>query len=484
MMKARNNCVDGTFVVMMLLLAVLSPLLHTAVSALDAEDAPIPIPNPFTMAPMASARKDRFPSREERVRLYMSNWYNPPCSSNAKVHYEYRQDGNTNWTSLWIKEPENVLEQSDYLMESKIEPDQAFFLHRETVMDCMTDGVEPYVNRTTFRRNMQIYCRDVIGNLLTTWDHVQWESSFPAIANKGAMEHDVPLLLQFGDLKYSHVFRFVSLPLIKKFRSATTAEEIRRVTQPVNCSRSDNDNSQRPAVVTPHSTQQLQPIVWKLATHRHFGKLLDRTHVEDTPWDEKINMAVFLGQLTGSHLFDKNKTDLENCHNMMRCRLVYEHGNSTYVYAKLTSTRNRMPAVLNGVEMIRPKVSLDKLLQFKGIIMLEGNDVASGLKWALLSQSVVLMPYPQHTSWAMEELLEPWVHYIPLNEYATDVEEKMKWVVEHDAEARRIAERGTQWMEDLVYHPDALEDDRWIQEEILRRFMAHFERVESVQRTE
>jgi hypothetical protein len=41
--------------------------------------------------------------------------------------------------------------------------------------------------------------------------------------------------------------------------------------------------------------------------------------------------------------------------------------------------------------------------------MIAGNDVASGLKWALFSQSVVLMPPPNHTSWAMEELLEPWV---------------------------------------------------------------------------
>jgi hypothetical protein len=110
---------------------------------------------------------------------------------------------------------------------------------------------------------------------------------------------------------------------------------------------------------------------------------------------------------------------------------------------------------------------------------LEGNDVASGLKWALLSQSVVLMPYPTHTSWAMEELLEPWVHYVPLNENATDVEDKMKWIVEHDDIAQAISARATQWMEDLVYHPDALEDDRWIEEEILRRYKALFERVNS-----
>ena len=106
--------------------------------------------------------------------------------------------------------------------------------------------------------------------------------------------------------------------------------------------------------------------------------------------------------------------------------------------------------------------------------MLEGNDVASGLKWALLSQSVVLMPTPTHTSWAMEEFLEPWVHYIPLNENATDVDEKMQWVIDNDDIAQRIAERGTLWMEDLVFHPDAEGDDRWIQEEMVRRYQAHF----------
>ena len=140
-----------------------------------------------------------------------------------------------------------------------------------------------------------------------------------------------------------------------------------------------------------------------------------------------------------------------------------------------------------------------------------GNDVSSGVKWAMLSQSVVLMPPPTVTSWAMEELLEPWVvrlaneylfrlalriedddpisnltfspfacvtlssqHYIPLNEEATDVEEKMKWIKSHDDEAKRISERATLWMEDLVFHPDAIEDDRRIQEEILMRYEAHF----------
>jgi hypothetical protein len=61
-----------------------------------------------------------------------------------------------------------------------------------------------------------------------------------------------------------------------------------------------------------------------------------------------------------------------------------------------------------------------------------------------------------------------------LNDRATDVEEKMQWVVDNDVEAQRISRRGTMWMEDLVFHPDAAEDDRLIQEEILKRYEAHF----------
>ena len=34
--------------------------------------------------------------------------------------------------------------------------------------------------------------------------------------------------------------------------------------------------------------------------------------------------------------------------------------------------------------------------------------------WQLLSSSAVLMPPPMVVSWAMEDLLVPWTHYVPL----------------------------------------------------------------------
>jgi len=42
-----------------------------------------------------------------------------------------------------------------------------------------------------------------------------------------------------------------------------------------------------------------------------------------------------------------------------------------------------------------------------------GNDVASGLKWMLASNSVVFMPPPRVETWAMESLLQVfWCHMV------------------------------------------------------------------------
>ena len=113
---------------------------------------------------------------------------------------------------------------------------------------------------------------------------------------------------------------------------------------------------------------------------------------------------------------------------------------------------------------------MQQIQQYKVIISFEGNDVASGLKWSLLSESVVLMPEPTRTSWAMEELLEPWVHYIPMYPNGSNAEEMIRWVGDNDEKAKRIAERGRLFMYDMLYHPDAAKDEREVKAEIARRY--------------
>ena len=56
--------------------------------------------------------------------------------------------------------------------------------------------------------------------------------------------------------------------------------------------------------------------------------------------------------------------------------------------------------------MMRPKEPMKEQLTYKMLISVEGNDVATGLKWNLLSNSVVLMPPPLKSIFSMEFLLE------------------------------------------------------------------------------
>jgi hypothetical protein len=81
----------------------------------------------------------------------------------------------------------------------------------------------------------------------------------------------------------------------------------------------------------------------------------------------------------------------------------------------------------------------------------------------------------------MEEMLQPWVHYVPINlhkDYAhsgrTDVEEKMQWVLDNDERAQQIVRASTLWIADLVLHPDVKEDETKIFDEVARRYLAHF----------
>jgi hypothetical protein len=429
---------------------------------------------------MQTVRANRFPSFEERVKLYMSNWYAPPCPDDEVNFIRYRFTTNETWPILELKSLRNRT--GEMRVESIISPDKLFYVDREILNHCATqilDGLldgsqdstkeqtsrnlEELSNRIEAPLNMKMYCYDVKALIFPALRHIDWENSFHNVTAP-------PTLLQFGDNKRSHSFGSVEVPHMKKFRSAATQQkDVTRVTT------KECQTKHREVLNSVDGGGTFQPIIWKLATHRHYG-YLSQIQMADTPWHQKKDMSVFRGQLTGSKDggYDRHADDLQNCKNMIRCRLVLKYHNSKLVDAKLTSTRKRIRDVLADVPLVGAKIEVDGLLKYKALIMIEGNDVASGLKWALLSQSVVIMPPPKYTSWAMEELLQPWIHYIPLDDFATNIEERMQWVIDNDEEAQRIAERATLWMEDLVFHPDAQEDDRLIQEEIIRRYQTHF----------
>jgi RNase adaptor protein for sRNA GlmZ degradation len=69
---------------------------------------------------------------------------------------------------------------------------------------------------------------------------------------------------------------------------------------------------------------------------------------------------------------------------------------------------------------------------------IEGNDVASNLKWVMSSNSVAVMPRPTYETWFMEGRLIPNYHYIEVKPDFSDVEERLNYYIQHPEEAEEI----------------------------------------------
>jgi hypothetical protein len=499
-------------------------------------------------------RYQRFPSVQDRVKLYMSNWYIPPCEDNidGHVHYKYsvfsvghKNDTTTNKsmgftptkstvvlqpisTSTGIDITSNATPITMLSVDTTYTRDPTFFLYdRDVITNECTDNLcydahqyfIPYVD--------QYYTNDESGRNTKSVDKTN-----------DIHYNTVPLLLQHGDANFyrakvamsqhqlarandEHVTNVKqiyvinpNIPIFKKFRRSMTITEIESVTQLPTLQLSETSNQQtecytngeprRSSMITPvyasgsaddsinsnsqsiSRQYQMQPIISIVSNFgRHFYPLM-AVITADRNWDQKISKAIYRGLCTGrskSIYNDKkirnelNVTDYDWCQHVPRCRLVYNYSNSTLVDAKLTSSKNTIDSssfTIHGVKMVGRSLSMDELLKYKGIMMIEGNDVSSGLKWALFSKSVVFTQKPTYTSWAMEELLVPWKHYIPIANDLLDVEEKVQWMIDHDIEAQEIANNGHLWITDMIFHPEAMHDHEEIVLEIFQRYRAHF----------
>lgn len=93
-----------------------------------------------------------------------------------------------------------------------------------------------------------------------------------------------------------------------------------------------------------------------------------------------------------------------------------------------------------------PKLTIKEQMQYKFVMSLEGNDVASNLKWIMSSNCVAVMPEPTCETWFMEGLLKPNYHYICVRPDFSDLEERLRYYLAHPNEAEAIIEHAHEWV--------------------------------------
>ena len=97
-------------------------------------------------------------------------------------------------------------------------------------------------------------------------------------------------------------------------------------------------------------------------------------------------------------------------------------------------------------EWMTPKKTIREHLDYKFIMALEGNDVASNLKWVMSSNSIAVMTRPTCETWFMEGKLIPDYHYIEIKDDLSDLEEKLNYYIAHPAEAEQIVEHAHEYV--------------------------------------
>lgn len=141
---------------------------------------------------------------------------------------------------------------------------------------------------------------------------------------------------------------------------------------------------------------------------RHWDIVGKAKELDRIPWSSKKSTIVWRGVATG---VDK------------RVPLVQtwaQFPDKSLIDVALTKF-NDSYAGLKDPKYLGKYYPMEKMLENKYLISVEGNDVASNLKWILASNTVCIMPQPTIESWLMESRLRPWVHYVPVRSDFSDL---------------------------------------------------------------
>jgi len=166
-------------------------------------------------------------------------------------------------------------------------------------------------------------------------------------------------------------------------------------------------------------------VIFNLKEHRHFPDLRDILP-QDPPWTEKKNEVVWRGMSTAPPN-GKNRADFVSAYG------------GTYDVGFASKNPKNEPKKGPGW---KDALSMDEMLKYKYLPVLDGNDKATSLVWVLASGSVPIMVRPRFHSWACEPWLKPGVHYLEMQPDFSDFADQIEYLKSHEDHAQEIAQNG------------------------------------------
>lgn len=100
----------------------------------------------------------------------------------------------------------------------------------------------------------------------------------------------------------------------------------------------------------------------------------------------------------------------------------------------------------------QPYLSRDAQLDYKFILSIEGNDTATNLKWIMSSNSLCFMTKPRFETWFMEGSLIAGVHYVEVEDDYSNLEERIRYYLDHPDEAANIIGNANVYVSQFTYN--------------------------------
>lgn len=200
------------------------------------------------------------------------------------------------------------------------------------------------------------------------------------------------------------------------------------------------------------------PDDWEIVTKLVFPYECRDTYLnqfDNVKWEDKIPTAFFRGGATGCGvtIFDNPRLKAAHLSSVWKNNDKYNQNNKIdgipFLDAGVTAFNPRYKKTMDSkyIKFIKPrKLSFGKAdyfpmvqqTKYKYLLDIEGNVSAYRLAFILASGSLVLKVDSQYKVW-FSNLLEPWVHYVPVKNDLSDLAKQITWCKEHDKECKKIS---------------------------------------------
>ena len=170
--------------------------------------------------------------------------------------------------------------------------------------------------------------------------------------------------------------------------------------------------------------------------------------IQDIPWSEKIQKAVFRGNPTGcGYTIETNmRLKISTLKSPLLDAGIIQNKSMALKFDPIEGLGELNQPQIKKV----PKLDLLKeQIKFKYIVHIDGNVLAYRLLKSMLLGSLILRVRSPYVHW-LDHMMEEGKHYIYIKEDLSDLEQRIEWCIENDLKAKKIAEQGQRFAQKVL----------------------------------